>query len=49
MGFRDMGCYTNASAHFMHLMNSIFMPQMDKFVVFFIDDILVYTKSTDEH
>jgi hypothetical protein len=40
---------TNALPHFMHLMNSVFMPQMDKFVVFFIDDILVYSKSTDEH
>jgi hypothetical protein len=40
---------TNALAHFMYLMNSIFMPRLDKFVVVFIDDILVYSKSTDEH
>jgi hypothetical protein len=40
---------TNASAHFMYLMNSVFMPELDKFVVVFIDDILVYSKSTDEH
>jgi hypothetical protein len=40
---------TNASAHFMYLMNSIFMPELDKFVVVFSDDILVYSKSTDEH
>jgi hypothetical protein len=33
----------------MYLMNSIFMPWLDKFVVVFIDDILVYSKSTDEH
>jgi hypothetical protein len=40
---------TNASAHFMYLMNSIFMPKLDKFVIVFIDDILVYSKSTKEH
>jgi hypothetical protein len=40
---------TNAPTHFMYLINSIFMPELDKFVVVFIDDILVYSKSTDEH
>jgi hypothetical protein len=30
-------------------MNSVFMEEMDKFVVVFIDDILVYLKSTEEH
>jgi hypothetical protein len=39
----------NAPAHFMYLMNSIFMPELDKFVVVFIDDILVYSKSTEDH
>jgi hypothetical protein len=39
---------TNAPAHFMYLMNSIFM-ELDKFIVVFIDDILVYSKSMDEH
>jgi hypothetical protein len=39
----------NAPAHFMYLMNSIFMPELDMFVVVFIDDILVYSKSTEEH
>jgi hypothetical protein len=40
---------TNAPAHFMYLMNSIFMPELDKFVVVLIDDILIYSNSTDEH
>jgi hypothetical protein len=40
---------TNAPTHFMYLMNSVFMPELDKFVVVFIDDILVYSKSMDEH
>jgi hypothetical protein len=39
----------NDLAHFMFLMNSVFMPELDKFVVVFIDDILVYSKSMDEH
>jgi hypothetical protein len=34
---------------FMHLMNSIFMPELDKFIVVFIDDILIYSKSEEEH
>jgi hypothetical protein len=40
---------TNAPAHFMYLMNSIFMLELDKFVVVFIDDILVYLKSMEKH
>jgi hypothetical protein len=39
----------NAPARFMYLMNSVFMPELDKFVVIFIDDILVYSKSTEDH
>jgi hypothetical protein len=40
---------TNASAHFMYLMNSVFIPELDRFVMVFIDDILMYLKSTEEH
>jgi hypothetical protein len=40
---------TNASAHFMYLMNSVFMPELDKFVAVFNDDILVYSKTMEEH
>jgi hypothetical protein len=40
---------TNAPAHFIYLMNSIFMKELDKFVVVFIDDILVFSKSKKQH
>jgi hypothetical protein len=40
---------TNAPAHFMYLINSVFMSELDKFVVVFIDDILIYSKSEEEH
>jgi hypothetical protein len=40
---------TNALAYFMYLMNKVFMEYLDKFVVVFIKDILVYSKSEEEH
>jgi hypothetical protein len=38
---------TNAPAHFMYLMNYVFMSELDKFVVVFIDDILIYSRSME--
>jgi len=40
---------TNAPAYFMNLMNKVFMDELDKFIVVFIDDILIYSKSVQEH
>jgi hypothetical protein len=40
---------TNVPAYFMYLMNKVFMEYLDKFVVVFIDDILAYSRSEEEH
>ena len=40
---------TNAPAVFMNLMNNVFRPLLDLFVIVFIDDILVYSRTESEH
>jgi hypothetical protein len=40
---------TNAPAYFMYLMNKVFMKYLDKFVIVFIDDILIFSKMEEEH
>jgi hypothetical protein len=40
---------TNAPAYFMYFMNKVFMEYMDKFIVVFIDDILIFSKMEEEH
>jgi hypothetical protein len=40
---------TNALAYFMYLMNNVFMEYLNKFVMVFIDDILVYSRSEEEN
>jgi hypothetical protein len=40
---------TNAPAYFMYLMNKVFMEYLGKFIMAFIDDILVYSRSEEEH
>jgi hypothetical protein len=40
---------TNAPAYFMYIMHKVFMEYLEKFVVVFIDDILVYSRNEEEH
>jgi hypothetical protein len=40
---------TNALTHFMYLMNSVFVSELDKLVVVFIGNILIYSRSTEDH
>jgi hypothetical protein len=40
---------TNVHAHFMYLINFVFMLELDKFVMVFIDDILIYSKNEEKH
>jgi hypothetical protein len=40
---------TNALVYFINLMNKVFMEYLDRFVVVFIDDILIYSKSDSDH
>jgi hypothetical protein len=40
---------TNAPTYFMNMMNKVFMDELDKCVVVFIDDILVFSKTAEEH
>jgi hypothetical protein len=55
-GYHDLYEYTvmsfgltNVLTYFMYLMNKVFMEYLDKFVMVFIDDILVYSRSEEEH
>ena len=40
---------TNGPAAFMNLMHRVFQPYLDQFVVVFVDDILIYSQSEEEH
>jgi hypothetical protein len=40
---------TNAPAYFMYMMNKVFIEYLDIFVMVFIDDILIYSRSEEEH
>lgn len=40
---------TNTRAYFMNIMNNVFMEELDKFVVVFIDNILIYSETAEDH
>jgi hypothetical protein len=40
---------TNAPAYFMYLVNKVFVEYLDKFLVVFVDDILVFSRNEEEH
>ena len=40
---------TNVPAAFMDLMHSVFQPYLDQFIIIFVNDILIYSKSEEEH
>ena len=40
---------TNTLVAFMDLMHRVFQPYLDQFVMVFVDDILIYSKSEEEH
>jgi hypothetical protein len=40
---------TNVPTYFMHLMNKVFMEYLDKFIAVFIDDILIFSKTEEDH
>ena len=40
---------TNAPTYFMNMINKVFMEELDKFVMVFINDILIYSETTEEH
>ena len=47
--FGDVFCLTNAPTTFMSLVNGVFNPFLDSFMIVIIDDILVYSKSEKDH
>ena len=40
---------TNAPTEFMDLMHKVFQPYLDQFIMVFVDDILIYSQSEEDH